>query len=53
MGFNEPRSSPGTLTRVTTLTEQIRQDNTRLFDAIDEVPRHVIMQGLGTINSAR
>lgn len=53
IGFNEPGSSLGSRTRVTTLTEQTRQDNARFFDSIDEVPRHVITQGLGTISSAR
>lgn len=53
IGFNEPGSSLGSRTRVTTLTEQTRQDNARFFASIDEVPRHVITQGLGTIRSAR
>jgi glucosamine-6-phosphate deaminase len=53
IGFNEPGSSLGSRTRVKTLTEQTRQDNARFFDSLDEVPRHVITQGLGTISSAR
>lgn len=53
IGFNEPGSSLGSRTRVTTLTEQTRHDNARFFDSIDEVPRHVITQGLGAISSAR
>jgi glucosamine-6-phosphate deaminase len=53
IGFNEPGSPLDSRTRVTTLTEQTRQDNARFFDGIDEVPRHVITQGLGTISSAR
>jgi glucosamine-6-phosphate deaminase len=53
IGFNEPGSSLGSRTRVATLTEQTRQDNARFFDSIDEVPRHVITQGLGTIGTAR
>lgn len=53
IGFNEPGSSLGSRTRVATLTEQTRQDNARFFDSIDEVPRHVITQGLGTISAAR
>jgi glucosamine-6-phosphate deaminase len=53
IGFNEPGSSLGSRTRVTTLTEQTREDNARFFSSIDEVPRHVITQGLGTISSAR
>jgi glucosamine-6-phosphate deaminase len=53
IGFNEPGSSLGSRTRVKTLTEQTRHDNARFFTGIDEVPRHVITQGLGTICEAR
>ena len=53
IGFNEPGSSLGSRTRVATLTEQTRRDNARFFDSVDEVPRHVITQGLGTIGAAR
>ncbi|MGC5169120.1 glucosamine-6-phosphate deaminase [Microbacterium sp. DT81.1] len=49
IGFNEPGSSFASLTRVKTLTEQTRSDNARFFDSIDDVPRHCITQGLGTI----
>lgn len=53
IGFNEPGSSLGSRTRVATLTEQTRQDNARFFESVDDVPRHVITQGLGTIGEAR
>lgn len=53
IGFNEPGSSFGSLTRVKTLTEQTREDNARFFDSVDDVPRHCITQGLGTILRAR
>lgn len=53
IGFNEPGSSFASLTRVKTLTEQTREDNARFFDTIDDVPRHCITQGLGTILRAR
>jgi len=53
IGFNEPGSSFASLTRVKTLTEQTRSDNARFFDSIDDVPRHCITQGLGTIQRAR
>ena len=53
IGFNEPGSSFASLTRVKTLTQQTREDNARFFDSIDEVPRHCITQGLGTILRAR
>ncbi|WP_084124322.1 glucosamine-6-phosphate deaminase [Demequina sp. NBRC 110054] len=53
IGFNEPGSSFGSLTRVKTLTEQTRVDNARFFDSLDEVPIHCVTQGLGTILRAR
>ncbi|WP_292835368.1 glucosamine-6-phosphate deaminase [Microbacterium sp.] len=53
IGFNEPGSSFASLTRVKTLTTQTREDNARFFDSIDDVPRHCITQGLGTILRAR
>src|SRR5439155_3953567 len=53
IGFNEPGSSLGSRTRPKTLTEQTRRDNARFFTGVDEVPRHVITQGLGTICDAR
>jgi glucosamine-6-phosphate deaminase len=52
IGFNEPGSSLSSLTRVKTLTEQTRRDNARFFDRPEDVPRHVITQGLGTIARA-
>lgn len=53
IGFNEPGSSLASETRVKTLTETTRQDNARFFASPDEVPRHCITQGLGTILRAR
>ncbi|CAD6008256.1 glucosamine-6-phosphate deaminase [Agreia sp. COWG] len=53
LGFNEPGSSLASLTRVKTLTEQTRRDNSRFFDSIDDVPLHCITQGVGTILRAR
>ena len=53
IGFNEPGSSLASRTRIKTLTEQTRADNTRFFGSLDEVPRHVLTQGLGTISEAR
>jgi len=53
LGFNEPGSSLASRTRLKTLTEQTRQDNARFFDSIDEVPHHVLTQGLGTIMDAK
>ncbi len=53
LAFNEPGSSLSSLTRIKTLTEETRHDNARFFGSIDEVPRHVLTQGLGTILRAR
>lgn len=53
IGFNEPGSSFASLTRVKTLTEETRLDNSRFFASLDEVPTHCITQGLGTISRAR
>ena len=53
IGFNEPGSSFGSLTRIKTLTERTRADNARFFASPDEVPLHCLTQGLGTILRAR
>jgi glucosamine-6-phosphate deaminase len=49
LAFNEPSSSLQSQTRLKTLTARTRADNARFFDSPDEVPRHVLTQGLGTI----
>ena len=53
VGFNEPVSSLASRTRLKTLTEQTRRDNARFFASLDDVPRHVVTQGIGTILEAR
>lgn len=53
LGFNEPSSSFGSLTRVKTLAKKSRADNARFFDSPEEVPVHCVTQGLGTILRAR
>ncbi|MET8574621.1 glucosamine-6-phosphate deaminase [Streptomyces sp. NPDC005012] len=54
IGFNEPCSSLASRTRIKTLTEQTRADNARFFDGdVEQVPQHVITQGIGTILDAR
>jgi 6-phosphogluconolactonase/Glucosamine-6-phosphate isomerase/deaminase len=53
IGFNEPGSSLASRTRVKTLTDATRRDNARFFSSPDEVPRHCLTQGLGTISDAR
>ena len=53
LAFNEPGSSLASRTRVKTLTAQTRKDNARFFGSPDEVPVHVLTQGIGTILRAR
>jgi glucosamine-6-phosphate deaminase len=53
LAFNEPGSSLSSTTRIKTLTEQTRRDNARFFGSLDQVPHHVLTQGLGTILRAR
>jgi glucosamine-6-phosphate deaminase len=53
IGFNEPTSSLASRTRIKTLTQQTRADNARFFGSPDEVPKHVITMGIGTIMEAR
>ena len=53
LAFNEQGSSLGSATRIKTLTAQTRADNARFFGSPDEVPRHVLTQGIGTILRAR
>jgi glucosamine-6-phosphate deaminase len=52
LAFNEPGSSLASRTRIKTLTAQTRKDNARFFGSVDEVPTHVLTQGLGTILEA-
>jgi glucosamine-6-phosphate deaminase len=53
IGFNEPGSSLASRTRLKTLAQQTRADNARFFPSAEDVPRHVLTQGVGTILEAR
>ena len=54
IGFNEPPSSLGSRSRLTTLAAATRKDNARFFGGDPEtVPRQGITQGVGTILEAR
>jgi glucosamine-6-phosphate deaminase len=53
VGFNEPGSSLRSRTRIKTLTAATREDNARFFEHPDDVPHHVMTQGLATIGDAR
>lgn len=53
IGFNEPSSSLASRTRIKTLTQKTIEANRRFFPAGQEVPRHVLTMGVGTIQDAR
>ncbi|MBN1344278.1 MAG: glucosamine-6-phosphate deaminase [Phycisphaerae bacterium] len=53
IGFNEPGSSLGSMTRIKTLSLRTRKDNARFFKSMREVPRLAITMGIGTILKAR
>jgi glucosamine-6-phosphate deaminase len=53
IGFNEPCSSLASRTRIKSLTEQTRKDNARFFSNLNEVPKHCITMGVGTIMESR
>lgn len=53
IGFNEPGSSLASTTRLKTLHPRTIADNARFFGSADDVPHHVVTQGLATIGRAR
>jgi glucosamine-6-phosphate deaminase len=54
IGFNEPGSSLGSRTRIKTLSQKTREDNSRFFDDdMEKVPRYAITMGIGTILDSR
>ncbi len=53
IAFNEPGSSLASRTRLKALTEQTRQDNSRFFGSLNEVPTLAISMGVGTIMEAK
>ncbi len=53
IGFNEPTSSLASRTRLKTLTAHTASANRACFPADQEVPRHVLTMGVGTIMEAR
>lgn len=53
IGFNEPGSSLGSLTRIKTLNESTISDNARFFKNKKEVPTQAITMGIGSILDAR
>ena len=53
IGFNEPDENLITGTHLTALTESTIEANARFFDSKDEVPRHALTMGIGSIMRAR
>jgi len=53
IGFNEPGTPFESPTHIGRLTEMTRQDNSRFFDSVDEVPPLAVTQGIGTILKSR
>jgi len=53
IGFNEPGSSLGSLTRIKTLTKGTRKANARFFKSMRDVPKYAVTMGIGTILKAR
>ena len=53
IGFNEPTSSLASRTRIKTLTQETVEDNAPYFEDPEQVPRHVITMGIGTIMESR
>jgi len=52
IGFNEPTGSLNSRTWIKILSQQTIEDNAELFDDPDEVPRHCLTMGVGTIMEA-
>jgi len=49
IGFNEPGSSIGSLTRMVKLTANTIKDNSRFFKRAQDVPTRAISMGIGTV----
>ncbi len=53
IGFNEPSSSLASRTRIKTLTQTTVNANQQFFRPGEQVPRHVLTMGIGTILDSR
>ena len=53
IAFNEPAPKLECKTHLTSLTESTIEANSRFFASADEVPRHALTMGVGTILKAR
>lgn len=52
IGFNEPGNCFESNAHIVTLNERTREDNSRFFASIDDVPRQAITMGIGDIMKA-
>lgn len=53
IAFNEPGSAADSRTRAIDLTPETIEANARFFESSDQVPRHAITMGIGTILAAK
>jgi glucosamine-6-phosphate deaminase len=53
IGFNEPTGSLRSRTWVKILSEQTLRDNSAVFGSFENMPRHALTMGIGTILDAR
>lgn len=53
IGFNEPRSSFTSKTRVVNLSDETRRSNSRFFQSLNSVPKKAITMGISTILKAK
>jgi len=53
IGFNEPTGSLRSRTWVKILSEQTLRDNSAVFGSFDEMPKHALTMGIGTILDAK
>lgn len=53
IAFNEPGSSLGSRTRVKTLTDMTRWDNSRFFVRSEDVPKYALTMGVGSIMDSK
>ncbi|MCM8531462.1 MAG: glucosamine-6-phosphate deaminase [Lentisphaeraceae bacterium] len=52
IGFNEPGSSLASRTRIKTLTKETIEQNGPIFGSSEDVPKHALTMGVGTIMDA-
>lgn len=53
IAFNEPGTPFDSTTHIVTLDERTRQDNSRFFNRLDEVPKYAITMGIQSILRAK